>query len=140
MIGIRWRIAISWARRILRIVSGHHDPAFTVASLATTTTGRPEIRHSPVPSPAAVDWPQYWQLLHSPTHGEMPARQYRHAHHIHVFLYGRLQDHFRGPVQAAVNDFHAGVAQRAGHDLRPAVVPVQPGLGHQYPNRPPRAC
>jgi hypothetical protein len=41
MIGIRQRIAISWARRIFRIVSGHHEPAFTVASLATITTSRP---------------------------------------------------------------------------------------------------
>ena len=38
---MRWRIAISCARRILVIVSGHHDPALTVASFATTTTSRP---------------------------------------------------------------------------------------------------
>ncbi len=39
MIGMRQRIAISCARRIFLIVSGHHEPAFTVASFATTTTG-----------------------------------------------------------------------------------------------------
>jgi hypothetical protein len=41
MMGIRQRIAISCARRIFRIVSGHHDPALTVASFATITTSRP---------------------------------------------------------------------------------------------------
>jgi len=41
MIGMRQRIAISCARRIFRIVSGHQEPAFTVASFATITTSRP---------------------------------------------------------------------------------------------------
>src|ERR1039457_6348977 len=39
--GSRLRMATSCARRILVMVSGHHAPAFTVASLATTTAGRP---------------------------------------------------------------------------------------------------
>ncbi len=38
---MRQRIAISCARSIFLIVSGHHDPALTVASFATTTTWRP---------------------------------------------------------------------------------------------------
>ncbi len=42
MIGMRQRIAISCARSIFLIVSGHHDPALTVASFATTTTWRPQ--------------------------------------------------------------------------------------------------
>ena len=41
MIGMWQRIAISWARSILGIVPGHQEPAFTVASFATTTTSRP---------------------------------------------------------------------------------------------------
>ena len=41
--GRRLRIAISCARRILVMVSGHQAPAFTVASLATMTAGRPSI-------------------------------------------------------------------------------------------------
>ena len=49
---MRSRIAISWARRILVIVSGHHDPALTVASLATTTTVRPDTTPTPVMTPA----------------------------------------------------------------------------------------
>ena len=58
--GTRWRIATSWARRIFRIVSGHHDPAFTVASLATTTTSRPSTTPTPVMTPAPGAWPSYW--------------------------------------------------------------------------------
>src|SRR6266571_686405 len=57
MIGTRCRIAISCARRIFLIVSGHHEPAFTVASLATTTAGRPAIRPSPAPAPVAGPGP-----------------------------------------------------------------------------------
>ncbi len=53
------RIAISCARRILVIVSGHHEPAFTVASLATTTTSRPATMPTPVITPAAGAWPSY---------------------------------------------------------------------------------
>ena len=41
------------ARRILWIVSGHHAPAFTVASFATTTAGRPSIFPMTVTTPAA---------------------------------------------------------------------------------------
>ena len=47
------RIAISWARSILVIVSGHQEPAFTVASFATTTTSRLCTRPTPVTTPAA---------------------------------------------------------------------------------------
>ena len=42
------------------IVSGHQEPAFTVASFATTTTGRPAIRPSPVTTPAPGACPSYW--------------------------------------------------------------------------------
>src|SRR5215217_277293 len=60
MIGTRQRMAISWARRIFLIVSGHHDPAFTVASFATTTTGRPCTMPIPVTTPAPGACPSYW--------------------------------------------------------------------------------
>ena len=50
--GIRQRMAISWARSIFRMVSGHHEPALTVASLATTTTSRPDTTPTPVTTPA----------------------------------------------------------------------------------------
>src|ERR1043166_9675195 len=53
MIGTRERIAISCARRIFLIVSGHHEPAFTVAPFATTTTSLPSTRPTTVTTPAA---------------------------------------------------------------------------------------
>ncbi len=37
-IGMRCRIAISCARRIFLMVSGHQEPALIVPSFATTTT------------------------------------------------------------------------------------------------------
>src|SRR6266550_22037 len=74
MMGIRWRIAISCARRIFLIVSGHHEPAFTVASLATTTTGRPPMAPAPVTTPAAGAWPSYWSYATSrPTSSHGPS-------------------------------------------------------------------
>src|ERR1044071_7727505 len=42
------------------MVSGHQEPAFTVASLATTTAIRPSMRPSPVTTPAAGACPLYW--------------------------------------------------------------------------------
>src|SRR6476661_7354622 len=53
MIGTRQRIAISCARRIFLIVSGHQEPALTVASLATTTTSLPSTLPTTVTTPAA---------------------------------------------------------------------------------------
>ncbi len=41
------------------MVSGHHEPAFTVASFATTTTSRPCTTPSPVTTPAPGAWPSY---------------------------------------------------------------------------------
>ncbi len=57
MIGMWQRIAISWARSILGIVSGHHEPAFTVASLATTTVSRPSTTPTPVITPTDGAFP-----------------------------------------------------------------------------------
>ncbi len=53
-------MAISCARSILRIVSGHQEPALTVASLATMTISRPSTVPIPVTTPAAGAWPSYW--------------------------------------------------------------------------------
>ena len=59
------RIAISCARRIFLIVSGHHEPAFTVASLATMTTLRPSTTPIPVTTPADGACPSYWSYATS---------------------------------------------------------------------------
>jgi hypothetical protein len=34
-------------------------------------------------------------------------------------------------MQSGIHHFHAGIAQRGGDDLGPAIVAVQPGLGNQ---------
>ena len=57
MIGTWQRMAASCARSILVMVSGHHEPAFTVASFATTTVSRPATLPIPVTTPAAGAWP-----------------------------------------------------------------------------------
>src|SRR5712692_2841446 len=62
MIGTRERIAISCVRRIFLIVSGHHDPAFTVASCSTTTTSLPPRRPIVVTTPAPGTAPISWSL------------------------------------------------------------------------------
>src|SRR6266576_190170 len=272
MMGTRWRIAISCARRIFLIVSGHHEPAFTVASFATTTTARPPMVLTPVTTPAAGAWPSYWSYAtSSPTSSHAPSRssnaatrsravslpcscwrrtrsgpppcssrawsarysavravrrddtraatgagrwelrgdmvsgplldvlhelggrrpgaeqpadalalerlhvfggddaaardqdlvpprlseqllhpreqrhvrsgENRQADHVHVFLDRRLRDLLGGLVQARIDHFHPGVAQRGGDDLGAAVVAVEPGLRHEHPDgalEPPR--
>src|SRR5665213_581837 len=64
-IGIVHRMAISCARRIFLIVSGHHEPAFTVGSFATTTTARPSTTARPVTTPADGACPSYWSYATS---------------------------------------------------------------------------
>src|SRR2546425_5250567 len=67
-------MAISCARRIFLIVSGHHEPAFTVAYFATTTTGRPATRPTPVTTPAAGARPSYWSYaISSPISNHAPS-------------------------------------------------------------------
>src|SRR5438445_358774 len=126
---MRWRIAISWARRIFLIVSGHQDPALTVASFATTTTGRPE-----------VVWAgRVEQRPHAREQGEVRHRQDRETHDVHVLLDRGLGDHLRGLVQTGVDHLHPGVPQRRGHDLGTAVVPVEARLGDEHADRALRA-
>ena len=47
------------------MVSGHQEPAFTVASFATTTTSRPSTTPTPVMTPAPGAWPSYWSYATS---------------------------------------------------------------------------
>ena len=57
------------------MVSGHHAPAFTVASLATITDGRPSIRPTPVTTPAPGAWPSYLSnAIRQPDFEEQTAR------------------------------------------------------------------
>ena len=49
------------------------------------------------------------------------------------FLNGRFHHLLGRLVEAGVDDLHAGVAQRAGDDLRPPVVPVEADLRNHHP-------
>ena len=44
----------------------------------------------------------------------------------------RLDDLLGGLVEPGVDDLEPGVAQRPGDHLGAAVVPVEPGLGHDH--------
>ena len=61
--------------------------------------------------------------------GHVGAGQDRQADRVGVLLDRRLDDLLGRLVQAGVDDLHAGVAQRAGDHLGPAVVAVQARLG-----------
>ena len=58
------------------------------------------------------------------------ARQDREPDRVGVLLKHGLDDLLGRLVQTGVDHLHAGVAQRAGDDLRPAVVPVETRLRH----------
>src|SRR5829696_5287306 len=74
------------------------------------------------------------QLHHPGEQGHVGARVDREADGVGVLLDHRGHDLLGGLVQAGVDDLHAGVAQRPGHDLGPPVVPVQPRLGDHDPD------
>ena len=59
--------------------------------------------------------------------------EHREAHGVGVLLERGLGDHLGRLEQAGVDDLEAGVAQRAGDDLGPTVVPVEAGLGDHDP-------
>ena len=66
----------------------------------------------------------------------MGAGEDREADRVGVLLEHRLHDLLGRLVQAGVDDLHAGVTQRAGDDLRPPVVSVEAGLGHDHADLP----
>ena len=80
-----------------------------------------------------VALPQQLQNLGEQRH--VRAREHGQPDGVRVLLDGRLDDLLGRLVQAGVDDLDAGVAQRAGHDLRPAVVPVEAGFGDHDADR-----
>ena len=56
------------------------------------------------------------------------------THHVHVFLNRGGSDHLGGLVEPGVDDFHAGIAERGGHDLGTPVVAIEAGLGDEHAN------
>src|ERR1700683_2398631 len=75
------------------------------------------------------------QLEHARHDRIVRAGEDRKADHLHVFLQGGVDNHFRCLSQTSINDFHARVAQRPRNDPGSAVVAVKAGLGYKYPNR-----
>src|SRR5207248_439043 len=74
------------------------------------------------------------QLDHAAEERHVRAGENGQADRVHVLLDGGRDDLLRRLVQPGVDDFHASVAQRAGHDLRSAVVPVKTGLRDDHPD------
>ena len=75
------------------------------------------------------------QVEHRGEQRHVRAGEHRQPDRVGVLLDRRLDDLLGRLVQAGVDDLHAGVAQRAGDDLGAAVVPVEPGLGDDDPDR-----
>ena len=69
------------------------------------------------------------QLAHARKQRHVRAAEDRQADDVDVFLHGGGGDHLGRLMQTGVDDFHAGVAERGGDDLRAAIVAVEAGLG-----------
>src|SRR5213078_2464069 len=62
---------------------------------------------------------------------EVGAREHRQPDDVHVLLNRRLHDLLWRPLEPGVDDLDPRVAERLRHDLRAAVVAVEPRLGDQ---------
>ena len=71
------------------------------------------------------------QLEHAREQRHVRAAQDRQADDVDVLLHRGGGDHLGRLVQAGVDDFHPGVAQRGGDDLGAAIVAVEAGLRYQ---------
>ena len=81
----------------------------------------------PVPQPTVHLAPQ----VHDPwDQGHVRPGEDRQANHVGILLDHRFGDLLRSLVEPRVDHLHAGVTQSAGDDLRPSVVTVEAGLGH----------
>src|SRR3990170_24486 len=73
------------------------------------------------------------QLLHHPREQlQVRPREDGQPDGVRVLLKRSLRYHFGRLADARVHDLHAGVTQRAGDNLRPAVVAVEAGLGDYH--------
>jgi len=78
--------------------------------------------------------------------GVVRAGEDRDAQYVDVLLDRGLDNLFRRPVEAGVDDLEPGVTERPGDDVCPAVVPVEADLRHETPDRSlgllpgPRSC
>jgi hypothetical protein len=74
------------------------------------------------------------QLDHAREQRHVRAGKHGKADRVHVLLDGGRDDLLRRLMQAGVDHLHAGVPQRAGHDLRPPVMAVKTSLRHDHPD------
>src|SRR5439155_16945031 len=70
-------------------------------------------------------------LEHTAREEHVGARQHREPDHVYVLLDRRPHDLDRRPLEPRVDDLDPRVAERLRHDLRSAVVAVEPRLGDQ---------
>ena len=54
------------------------------------------------------------------------------SRHVHIFLNGCLDDHFRGLPESSVDHFHSGITQGRSDDFDATVVTIETGLADQY--------
>ena len=72
------------------------------------------------------------QLSHAGKQRHVGPRQNGEPNYVDVLLHRGGGDHLGGLVQPGVDHFHAGITEGRRHDLGPAVVAVEAGLGHQH--------
>jgi len=63
--------------------------------------------------------------------GVMRARKNREADHVHVFLQGRADNHFRRLPKAGIDDLHAGITQGPGDYFGATIMAVKAWFGNQ---------
>ena len=78
--------------------------------------------------------PLLQELQDPPEQIVVGAGEHGEADGVHVLLHRGGHDLLGGLVQPGVDHLEARVAQGPRDDLRAAVVPVEPGLGHQHPD------
>ncbi len=88
----------------------------------------------PPPNTTCRPRPLVQQFEYAPEQRHVRAGQDGQADRVGVLLDRGLHDLLGRLVQAGVDDLHAGVAQRSGHHLGAAVVPVEAGLRNDDPN------
>ena len=94
-------------------------------------TARRRARHDPAHDDGTVDVEIAQRSHYEWRNREVGSVVHRQTHHVDVLLQGHCRDRFGGLAQPAVDDLEAGVAEDAGNDLDPPVVPVESDLGDQ---------
>jgi hypothetical protein len=65
----------------------------------------------------------------------MRAGQNAQPQHVRILFHDGARDHLGGLEDAGVDDLHAGIAERAGNDLRSPIMAIEPRLRHHHTQR-----